>query len=188
MKFWSWTKLLKLFTFFLSQLVFTLKPINKYNECLSSNVGSKLQCFLSNQFLSQIINVCVSHSTRAAKTPFFSLFSPHCAFLPALWAHTHRIRNAFFSLFSTFWTVGTHKPLCLFFCLFLVGVSGCRLTYQILLKIRMGLSNTSESIHTDPPIIKWSDLIKHTLFLVAIKSAKQRIHVKTLNQVCHKNS
>jgi len=111
---------------------------------------------------------------------FSFLHTLHCE-------HTHQLRNAFFPLFSTLCTVRTHSnPSLVFF--FLIGVSGCCLTYEIMLKIRMGLSITSQSIHTDPPIIKWSDLIKHTLFLEAIKSAKQRIHVKTLNQVCQKNS
>ena len=50
--------------------------------------------------------MCVSHSARAARTPFFSLFSTlHCE---------HTDSERLFSLFSTLWTVETLKPLSLF--------------------------------------------------------------------------
>jgi len=124
--------------------------------------------------------VCKSQHPCSQNAFLFSLFSSLCT----VNTHTPNQKRYFPSPFYIVDCGHTHIHLLFFF----VGVPERCFTYQIMLKIQMGLSVTSESIHTDPPIIKWSDLIKHTLFLVAIKSAKQRIHVKTLNQVCHKNS
>ena len=60
--------------------------------------------------------------------------------------HAHQVRTPLFPLFSLFFCNATT------WCVNVVGVTNSCLTNQIVLKTWMGLSATTESIHTDLPI------------------------------------